>query len=478
MKEQTVEKKIKVLYEASILNNFDSGTANRSGIYWVAYNLLRQLNLKPELELYLYSNDYNKTKQFIDYVTADMPEVKLFNGDVKQMDVVFSPCLKIHDDIRKTGINCFTLLHDCIPLILPQYFDDAGTGWFINMFRSLNSKDYCFSNSEYTKKDFLKFCPELDADKITTIPLSTNQPYQPNKNLTTEIRKKYNIPTDKKYLFSLCSLEPRKNLIRAMKTFIQFIKKNKIDDLVFVLGGGAWDGFIERFEKEVPDYAKYKDKIIRAGYVDDEDMNALYSNAEWFVYTSQYEGFGMPPLEAMACGTAVITSNNSSLPEVVGDAGIMIDWDSDEQHVAAYEKYYFDKKFRDKMAKKGLERSKQFSWEKAADIMVEQFKKCPENPNRTSFILQNLYNSQAKTEKIKVKLFGFLPLAKIKKSSVSYKLYLFGFLPLYERKQVGGRKVYKFLGLPVFKVRKMANGITTKYYVLGLPVLKISRKKI
>jgi hypothetical protein len=245
-----------------------------------------------------------------------------------------------------------------------------------------------------------------------------------------------------------------------------------------VLGGGAWDGFIEKFENEVPDFSKYKDKIIRAGYVDDEDMEVLYSNAEWFVYTSQYEGFGMPPLEAMACGTAVITSNNSSLPEVVGDAGIMIDWDSDEQHVAAYEKYYFDKKFRDEMAKKGLKRSKQFSWQKAADIIVEQFKKCPENPNRTSFILQNLYNSQAKTEKIKVKLFGFLPLAKIKKSPVSYKLYLFGFLPFLKYKQTNGRYQWKIFGLPIFKTRHMANAITTKYYIFGLPVLKISRKKI
>ncbi len=470
------DQKIKVLYEASILNQFDFNTSSRTGIYWTAYNLLKQLSIKPNIEIYLYSDNPEKTLKFIEYTKLRINNIELFNGDIKQIDVVFSPCLKIHDDIRKTGINCFTLLHDCIPLVLPLYYKGL-SGWFGEMFETLSSEGYYFSNSEYTKKDFLKFCPELDADKITTIPLSTNQPYQPNKNLTAEIRKKYNIPTDKKYLFSLCSLEPRKNLIRAIKTFILFIEKNKVDDLVFVLGGSAYEGFIEKFEKELPEFKKYKDKIIRAGYVDDEDMNALYSNAEWFVYTSQYEGFGMPPLEAMACGTAVITSNNSSLPEVVGDAGIMIDWDSDEQHVAAYEKYYFDKKFRDKMAKKGLERSKQFSWEKAADIMVEQFKKCPENPNRTSFILQNLYNSQAKTEKIKVKLFGFLPLAKIRKDEMSCKLNLFGFLPLYERKQVGGRKVYKFLGLPVFKVRKMANGITTKYYVLGLPVLKISRKK-
>jgi glycosyltransferase involved in cell wall biosynthesis len=93
------------------------------------------------------------------------------------------------------------------------------------------------------------------------------------------------------------------------------------------------------------------------------------------VYTSQYEGFGLPPLEAMKCGCPVITSNNSSLPEVVGDAGQMINWDNDEQHIVAYEKYYFDKKYCDEMAKKGLERSKQFLWQKAIDIIINTTKK-------------------------------------------------------------------------------------------------------
>ena len=100
----------------------------------------------------------------------------------------------------------------------------------------------------------------------------------------------------------------------------------------------------------------------------------MYSGAEWFTYTSQYEGFGLPPLEAMSCGCPVITSNNSSLPEVVGDAGIMIDWDSDEQHIEAYEKYYFNRELRAEFAQKGLERAKQFSWEKCVDVMVTIFK--------------------------------------------------------------------------------------------------------
>ena len=145
--------------------------------------------------------------------------------------------------------------------------------------------------------------------------------------------------------------------------------------MVFVLGGAHWSDFIGKLESEIKDFGEYKDKILRAGYIADEDLPALYSGAEFFVYTSQYEGFGLPPLEAMACGTPVIASNNSSLPEVIGDAGQMIDWDSDEQHIAAYEKYYFDKKYRDEMAQKGLERSKMFSWKNTVDIIINAIKK-------------------------------------------------------------------------------------------------------
>ena len=79
----------------------------------------------------------------------------------------------------------------------------------------------------------------------------------------------------------------------------------------------------------------------------------------------------MPPLEAMKCGCPVITSNNSSLPEVIGDAGQMIDYDSDEQHIDAYEKYYFDKKYCNKMASKGLMRAKEFCWEKTVSIIID-----------------------------------------------------------------------------------------------------------
>jgi glycosyltransferase involved in cell wall biosynthesis len=207
------------------------------------------------------------------------------------------------------------------------------------------------------------------------VTLAANEKFQKKEDLTLldHTKIKYSIPTDKKYIFSLCNIEPRKNLIRAVRTFVEFINKNKINDLIWVMGGGQWDSFVEELEKQ---NIKWDTSlIIKAGYIDDEDLSILYSNAEWFVYTSQYEGFGLPPLEAMQCGCPVITSNNSSLPEVVGDAGLMIDWDSDEQHIEAYEKYYFNKVLRQENSLKGIERAKLFSWEKTVDLMVEQMRK-------------------------------------------------------------------------------------------------------
>lgn len=373
-------KKINLCFDGRLLKNGLVGDSGRSGIYFVVRNLLFELFKNEHINLFVYFEDkdfelLNKLNENLN-LELSKQQVLLAESDYSAIDVFFSPAFKIPDIIKQNPqISCYTILYDVIPLMFPKYFKGMNhQSWFKQLFDTLNNEDYYFAISDYTKADFLKYDPLLDADKMTTIPLSTNQIYKPNKNQDklAEVKNKYNIPADKKYLFSLCSLEPRKNLIRAVKNFIEFIKKNKVDDLVYVLGGSAWQGFIEKFEQEVPDYKQYANKIIRAGYVADEDLEILYSNAEWFVYTSQYEGFGMPPLEAMACGCPVITSNNSSLPEVVGNAGIMIDYDSDEQHVKAYEKYYFDEKYRQKMAQKGFERSKLFSWNAAADIIVKK----------------------------------------------------------------------------------------------------------
>ncbi len=428
------KEKINLIYDASILANALSNDTGRSGIFFTAKNIFDELIKRDDINIALYSslNDfYNLNKylkseykdynfkifvntqhiQILNFYSSIIEErrklkkqkrpikrfllkillflikpiykISIINGnknlndEISQYDSFLSPIYKIPEEVAKNNkIKKYTILYDTIPLILPKYHPDSyNISWFHDLLRTLNKKGYYFVISNSSKNDFLKYSPQIDPNKITTTLLACDEKFKPvNLEEIKKAKEKYNIPTDKKYIFSLCTLEPRKNLIRAVKTFIQFIQKNNIEDLFFVLGGGHWDMFIGQLEKEIDNLGDYKNKIIKAGYIDDEDLGPLYSGAEWFVYTSQYEGFGLPPLEAMSCGCPVITSNNSSLPEVVGDAGIMIDWDSDEQHIQSYEKYYYDENLRKENSQKGLERAGEFSWSKCVDEMIKEMK--------------------------------------------------------------------------------------------------------
>ena len=410
-----------LIFDASIIAEGLHAARGRSGIYFAAINILSELIKSDKFDISLYC-DCSYSVDFVNFIHQNFGEIKIYFGNkygifLAKMEALNDKLKKSHHNILKLLLNVFVrkpvrffgnfvslpyfdiafspmrhfskkiradkkyiILYDTISILFPEYYPQYQSKkyWFYNLVQYIKTKPKCkyFAISQHTKDDFVKLL-DMDADDVAVMLLAAGDNFYQERDKTkiNNVRKKYGIPDGKKYIFSLCTLEPRKNLIRAVKTFIEFIKKNKIDNMVFVLGGAHWDEFISKLESEIQDLGKYRDKIIRAGYIADQDLAALYSGAQWFVYTSQYEGFGLPPLEAMKCGTPVITSNNSSLPEVIGDAGIMIDWDSDEQHIAAYEKYYMDEKYRSLMAKKGLARSKQFSWKNTVDVIIDSINK-------------------------------------------------------------------------------------------------------
>lgn len=368
-----------VLYDAKILENGLKNDATRTGIFFVSYNIIKYMLLDNRVDVYIYCQ--KKTKELtIKYFQEEFHHniehsIVTEGDDLSHITSFLSTVFTTPEYIKHfPHITCFTIIHDVIPLLFPHYFGSAINSWFEELIKGINKNDFYFAVSEYTKQDFIKYVPTIDEQKITVIPLAADSRfYQHKDNLKLQkVKEKYKIPFEKKYIFSLCTLEERKNLIRAVKAFVSFIEKNKIDDLVYILGGGTWDVFVGKLEKEVPNYHKYADRIIQAGYIADEDLAILFSNAEWFVYTSQYEGFGMPPLEAMQCGCPIIVSNNSSLPEVVGNAGIMIDYDSISQHIEAYESYYNNSNLREHNSQKGLSRAHQFNWNKSVDIIVNK----------------------------------------------------------------------------------------------------------
>jgi glycosyltransferase involved in cell wall biosynthesis len=282
---------------------------------------------------------------------------------------------KIPDEVLSCkNLKRYTILHDVIPFVLKdKVYQHTADSWFMQLTNSLNKNDFYICISEYTRKDFLAHCPNMDKNKTFVNYLACNERFKPQNEETIEkVKQKYGIG-DKKYVFSLGNIEPRKNIVQIITSFIKFIDKNNIKDLYLVLSGDDLRAMsYEEFENIT---AQHKDKVIRTGYINDEEVAPLYSGAQCFVYTSKYEGFGLPPLEAMSCGCPVIASKSTSLPEVVGDAAISVDYDSTEQHIKAFETYYYDKEKRAENIKKGLIQAKKFSWDKCCSNIINIMKK-------------------------------------------------------------------------------------------------------
>lgn len=414
---------LNIVYDATILTNYIYKSAARSGIFFVALNVLKELSNRKDVHIVLYFSPEKAFEGFV-YKNEFFPYLELvhdmdrytclsklnkkgweiynskhvnviakaaaaltivltrriakrvakknLNRNILQnADLYFSPVYKIPDEIRSYPLKKALILHDPSPYIFPDFFKSKRSSFLDDIKSSANENDFFFCVSQSSLNDFKKYFSFLNSNNSAVTHLAANSSF---KNIAdslkiNQIRNKYGIPEQKKFVFSLCTIEPRKNIVRAVKTFIEFVEKNKIRDLVWVMGGGHWNTFAAELQRSNVKWNP--EQICRIGYVDDDDLPVLYSNAEWFVYTSQYEGFGLPPLEAMQCGCPVIVSNNSSLPEVVGDAGLLIDWDSDEQHIAAYEKYYYNEDLRKENSRKGVVRARLFSWKKTVDTILK-----------------------------------------------------------------------------------------------------------
>jgi glycosyltransferase involved in cell wall biosynthesis len=183
------------------------------------------------------------------------------------------------------------------------------------------------------------------------------------------MRARYGIPPDAPYVLSLATLEIRKNLHQVIASFIRYLNENKSSKLHLVLAGmTGWK--LDLFNESLSHAGEWRHRIILTGFVRDDDLSALYTDALCFVYLSRYEGFGLPPLEAMACGTPVICANNSSLPEVVGEAGLLFDEDDCIGVAKAIADFVGSKGLHAKFSALGLERAKMFNWDSCANIVA------------------------------------------------------------------------------------------------------------
>jgi glycosyltransferase involved in cell wall biosynthesis len=242
---------------------------------------------------------------------------------------------------------------------------------------SLDIADVVITVSNSTKKDLVSFF-DYPQEKIIAIPLGVDHNiFRPvyNESSIELFKRKYSLG---RYILFLGTLEPRKNPIGLLKAYVVLCHKMELDrtpDLVFG-GGRGWNNKI--FEEKYLNLdidKNIKDKIHFLGYIPQEELPFLYSGAEVFVFPSLWEGFGFPPLEAMACGVPVVTSNASSLPEIAGDAALLVDPYSPEQIAEAVYGILTNKSLASRLKSAGIRQAAKFTWENTAWQTLEVYKR-------------------------------------------------------------------------------------------------------
>jgi glycosyltransferase involved in cell wall biosynthesis len=252
-------------------------------------------------------------------------------------------------------------IYDISFLTLPECHTETNRRHCLNgTLDAVKFADRIIAISNHGKQELIKYF-DIDPDRIVVTHLAAKDIFVPcGVEEQNRVLEKYGISPH--FIFTIGSFEPRKNigtLIRAYVNLPEIVKKKH----PLVIGGGK--GWLNS-DVDTLIASQASDRILRIGYVDEQDLPALYSAAAVFVYPSLYEGFGLPILEAMSCGAPVIASNTSSMPEIGGNAALFFDPADVRQLTAILLEVTGNENLRKELCRKGRERSGQFSWEKTA----------------------------------------------------------------------------------------------------------------
>ncbi len=275
---------------------------------------------------------------------------------------------------RFSAIRTVFTLHDLIFLFHPETHKPMNR-WFLTLMmpRFLRAADAVIAVSECTKRDAVR-AYGIPEEKITVIYEGVSPRFRPaDPAAIAAVRQKYGLPEH--FILYVGTIEPRKNLTALLEAFANLQSAIGNLHLVFVgKKGWLYEGFFRRLRE-----LGLEERVHFTGYVPDEDLPVLYSAADLFVFPSLYEGFGLPVLEAMACGVPVVCSNTSSLPEVAGDAALLVDPTDVRALAAAMERALTDQALRATLRARGLERARRFTWEEAARRTLEVYRQVSRN---------------------------------------------------------------------------------------------------
>ena len=363
----------------------------RTGVEEYTINLLSELlPLEPKINFKLFYNAYQKVQPNYPWLSlnnvqlkdfkipnrlffmaaryANQPKIdKLLGG----FDLYFNP--HFFTAPLSVGSKKIITFHDLSFERYPGFFSWRKRLWqkfLMSAQQEAKKADKIIAVSQSTKDDLINLYG-LEPGKIRVIYSGVGKQFKSmnsEQRTVNNIRRKYNLP--EKFVLYFGTIEPRKNLIGLIRAFE--LLRVKLDLKLVIAGAKGW---LEQDVFKVARESKYRSDIFFTGFVEEIDKPALYNLAELFVYPSFFEGFGFPPLEAMACGLPTIVSHTSSLPEVVGQGALMIDPYNIDELAWAMKMALADSNLRERLIKKGIEQAKKFSWSKCAQetlkVLVE-----------------------------------------------------------------------------------------------------------
>lgn len=278
-----------------------------------------------------------------------------------EVDVFWSPTSYITPTLIRRPTQVWVTVHDLVAFLYPQNHDKKAT-MIEKLFlkRAVKRADKILAVSNHTKQDLITRFPHAE-DKTFVVPCAADSIYRPlpSQELLTFITET-NLP--KHFFLAVGTIQPRKNYLNIIRAFAHLHKKNP-DLYLLIVGKEGW-----KYEEVYAEITRHNlgNYVHVLGYLSDKSIRNLYNLATALVFPSFYEGFGIPALEAMQSGCPVIASNSSSLPEVVGNAGLLVDPTKYRDIAQAMSRVLCDKNLRLSLSEKGLEQAKKFSWEGSA----------------------------------------------------------------------------------------------------------------
>ena len=294
--------------------------------------------------------------------------------EFRTYDLIHLPLKQHYFPFRKTKVPLLTTMHDITHRYFPQYHTPINIA---NAEKGLKfiqrSASDVLAVSQSTLNDTLKEI-NIPPEKVHLVYEAADKHkfhFEVNRDDTARVKEKYGIPAETKYFLCLSTLEPRKNIANTIKAFTTLITENPEYPLALVIAGKkGWFAQQSLLQDQI-----FNERIVYTGFIDDDDLSAVYSEALALCYLSFYEGFGLPALEAMSCGTPVLYGNNSSLPEVVGKGGIPADPYNIEEITDKMKLLIDDKEMLAHLRQEALKQSLNFSWRKTMLDTLQVYEK-------------------------------------------------------------------------------------------------------